>query len=223
MAVAEDGGFDVTTGGASLGQGVETVIAQIAADALGVDPAEIDVTVGDTDLVSAGGGSWASRSTIFSGGAVRLAADATAERARAVAAELLEAAPGDIRLEDGRAVVAGSGDRGVTLAEIAAACDPDERRAARRRARLTAARTFVDAPMTYPYGVHLAQVEVDPRPAACGCCATSSPTRSGARSTRRSSPASSWAARPRASAAPCSRRSATTPPASRSARRSWTT
>ena len=93
------------------------------------------MTVGDTDLVSAGGGSWASRSTIFAGGAVRLAADATAERAREVAAELLEAAPGDVRLEGGAPSSRGSGDRGVTLAEIAAACDAGERRAARRRAR----------------------------------------------------------------------------------------
>jgi carbon-monoxide dehydrogenase large subunit/6-hydroxypseudooxynicotine dehydrogenase subunit gamma len=162
VAVGEDGRVTVAAGGATLGQGIETVLAQVAADALGVDPAGIDVTVGDTDLVSAGGGSWASRSTIFAGGAVRLAADATAERASEVAAELLEAAPGDIRLEDGRAVVAGSGDRGVTLAEIAAACDATSAGRRGDEPGLTAARTFVDAPMTYPYGVHLAQVEVDP-------------------------------------------------------------
>ena len=93
---------------------------------------------------------------------MRLAAEATAERAPRVAAELLEAAPGDIRLEGGRAVVAGSGDRGVTLAEIAAACDPTSAGRRGDEPGLTAARTFVDAPMTYPYGVHLAQVEVDP-------------------------------------------------------------
>jgi len=162
VSVGADGRATVAAGGATLGQGIETVLAQVAADALGVDPADIDVTVGDTDLVSAGGGSWASRSTIFSGGAVRLAAEATAERARAVAAELLEAAPGDIRLEDGRAVIAGSGDRGVALAEIAAACDPTSAGRRGDEPGLTAARTFVDAPMTYPYGVHLAQVEVDP-------------------------------------------------------------
>src|SRR6185312_1480225 len=162
VSVGADGRATVAAGGATLGQGIETVLAQVAADALGVDLADIDVTVGDTDLVSAGGGSWASRSTIFSGGAVRLAAEATAERARAVAAELLEAAPGDIRLEDGRAVIAGSGDRGVALAEIAAACDPTSAGRRGDEPGLTAARTFVDAPMTYPYGVHLAQVEVDP-------------------------------------------------------------
>jgi carbon-monoxide dehydrogenase large subunit len=162
VSVDERGRVRVAAGGATLGQGIETVLAQVAADQLGVDPAAIEVTVGDTDLVSAGGGSWASRSTIFSGGAVRLAAEATAERAKTVAAELLEAAPGDIVLADGHAQVAGSPDRGVPLAEIAAACDAAS--AARRgdEPGLTAARTFVDAPMTYPYGVHLGQVEVDP-------------------------------------------------------------
>src|SRR6185437_3647263 len=108
VSVDERGRVRVAAGGATLGQGIETVLAQVTADQLGVEPGEIEVTVGDTDLVSAGGGSWASRSTIFAGGAVRLAAEAAAERARAVAAELLEAAPGDIRLEDGRAVIAGS-------------------------------------------------------------------------------------------------------------------
>jgi aerobic carbon-monoxide dehydrogenase large subunit len=112
--------------------------------------------------VSAGGGSWASRSTIFSGGAVRMAAGAAAERARDVAAELLEAAPGDIRLQGGRAVVAGSPERSVALGEVAAACDAASAGRRGEEPGLTAARTFVDAPMTYPYGVHLAQVEVDP-------------------------------------------------------------
>ena len=155
------GRVHVATGGTSLGQGIETVLAQIAADELGTDPRDAEVLLGDTDAVSAGVGSWASRSTIFSGSAVQLAARATAERAREVAAELLEAAAEDIELRDGRAVVRGSPEHGVALGEVAAACDAAS--AARRGEEpgLTAARTFVDAPMTYPYGVHLAQVEVD--------------------------------------------------------------
>jgi aerobic carbon-monoxide dehydrogenase large subunit len=162
VSVDEDGRVRVVAGAATLGQGIETVLAQVTADELGVEPGEIEVTVGDTDLVSAGGGSWASRSTIFAGGAVRLAATAAAERARDVAAELLEAAPPDIRLEGGRAVVAGSPGRSVALGEIAAACDAASAGRRGEEPGLTAARTFVDAPMTYPYGVHLAQVEVDP-------------------------------------------------------------
>jgi carbon-monoxide dehydrogenase large subunit/6-hydroxypseudooxynicotine dehydrogenase subunit gamma len=162
VEVQPSGRVRIASGGASLGQGIETVLAQVAADELGVDPSGVDVTTGDTDLVSAGGGSWASRSTIFSGGAVSLAARATADRARAVAADLLEAAPGDIRLQDGHALVAGSPDRRVALGEVAAACDAVSAGRRGEEPGLTAARTFVDAPMTYPYGVHLAQVEVDP-------------------------------------------------------------
>jgi len=162
VSVDEHGRVRVAAGGATLGQGIETVLAQVTADQLGVEPGEIEVTVGDTDLVSAGGGSWASRSTIFAGGAVRLAAEAAAERARDVAAELLEAAPGDIRLQGGRAAVAGSEERSVALGEVAAACDAASAGRRGEEPGLTAARTFVDAPMTYPYGVHLAQVEVDP-------------------------------------------------------------
>jgi carbon-monoxide dehydrogenase large subunit len=161
VSVDESGRVRVAAGGATLGQGIETVLAQVAADALGVDPQAIEVTVGDTDLVSAGGGSWASRSTIFSGGAVRLAADATAEKARRVAGGLLEAEPADIRLRDGHAEVAGSPQRRVALAEVAAACDATSAGRRGEEPGLTEARTFVDAPMTYPYGVHLAQVEVD--------------------------------------------------------------
>ncbi|MEA2382745.1 MAG: aerobic carbon-monoxide dehydrogenase large subunit [Solirubrobacteraceae bacterium] len=161
VSVDQRGRVRVAAGGATLGQGIETVLAQVAADELGVDPAAVEVTVGDTDLVSAGGGSWASRSTIFAGGAVRLAAAATAERARDAAAELLEAAPEDVLLADGHARVAGSADRRVTLAEVAAACDAASAGRRGEEPGLTAARTYVDAPMTYPYGVHLAQVEVD--------------------------------------------------------------
>jgi carbon-monoxide dehydrogenase large subunit/6-hydroxypseudooxynicotine dehydrogenase subunit gamma len=162
VSVDERGRVRVVAGGATLGQGIETVLAQVTADELGVDPRHIDVTVGDTELVSAGGGSWASRSTIFSGGAVRMAAEATAERAKELAAELLEAAPADIELADGRAHVRGSSDRSVALGEIAAACDAASAGRRGEEPGLTAARTFVDAPMTYPYGVHLGQVEVDP-------------------------------------------------------------
>ncbi|HEX2104470.1 MAG TPA: xanthine dehydrogenase family protein molybdopterin-binding subunit [Solirubrobacteraceae bacterium] len=162
VSVDEHGRVRVAAGGATLGQGIETVLAQVAADELGVEPGEVEVTVGDTDLVSAGGGSWASRSTIFAGGAVRLAAEAAAERARDVAADLLEAAARDILLQAGRAVVAGSEERSVALGEIAAACDAASAGRRGEEPGLTAGRTFVDAPMTYPYGVHLAQVEVDP-------------------------------------------------------------
>jgi CO/xanthine dehydrogenase Mo-binding subunit len=160
--VDPSGSVRVLTGGSSTGQGIETVLAQIAADELGVDPSRIDVLYGDSDLVPDGVGSWSSRSTVIGGSAVRAAAQATVEKARRVASELLETSPDDLVLADGRIHVAGATERGLDLAEIAAACDT---LAAARRGEepgLGARTVYVDERMNYPYGVNLVQVEVDP-------------------------------------------------------------
>jgi aerobic carbon-monoxide dehydrogenase large subunit len=162
VEVDPTGSVRVLTGGASLGQGIETVLAQIAAEELEVPPEEIEVVHTDTDLLPDGVGSWASRSTVVGGSAVMLAAKATAEKALRVAAELLEASVDDLRLGESRVEVAGSPDRSLSLGEIAAACDPQRSAAMREEPGLGARRTFSVDHMTYPYGVHLAQVEVDP-------------------------------------------------------------
>jgi carbon-monoxide dehydrogenase large subunit/6-hydroxypseudooxynicotine dehydrogenase subunit gamma len=91
-----------------------------------------------------------------------LAAKATAEKALRVAAEMLEASAADLRLESSRAKVAGSPEKSVSLGEIAAACEPHSGVATGEEPGLGARRTFSVDHMTYPYGVHLAQVEVDP-------------------------------------------------------------
>src|SRR5215210_4548728 len=162
VEVDPTGSVRVLTGGASLGQGIETVLAQIAADQLSVSPEEIEVVHTDTDLLPDGVGSWASRSTVVGGSAVMLAAKATAEKALRVAAEMLEASTEDLRLESSRVRVAGSPDKSVSLGEISAACEPDSGMAKGEAPGLGARRTFSVDHMTYPYGVHLAQVEVDP-------------------------------------------------------------
>ena len=149
------------TGGASLGQGIETVLAQIAADQLSVPPEEIEVVHTETDLLPDGVGSWASRSTVVGGSAVMLAARATAEKALRVAAGMLEAATEDLRLESARVRVAGSPDESVSLGEIAAACERHSGLAKGEEPGLGARRSFSVDHMTYPYGVHLVQVEVD--------------------------------------------------------------
>ncbi|HEY6751824.1 MAG TPA: xanthine dehydrogenase family protein molybdopterin-binding subunit [Rubrobacteraceae bacterium] len=162
VEVDPTGSVRVLTGGASLGQGIETVLSQIAADQLEVPPEEIEVVHTDTDLLPDGVGSWASRSTVVGGSAVMLAAKATAEKALRVAAEMLEASPEDLYLESSRVKVTGSPDRSVSLQEIAAACDPESSAARGEEPGLGTRRTFSVDHMTYPYGVHLAQVEVDP-------------------------------------------------------------
>ena len=162
VEVDPTGSVRVLTGGASLGQGIETVLAQIAADQLDIPPEEIEVVHTDTDLLPDGVGSWASRSTVVGGSAVMLAAKATAEKALRVAAEMLEAYTKDLRLESSRVWVTGSPDKSVSLGEIAAACEPYSDIAEEEEPGLGARRTFSVEHMTYPYGVHLAQVEVDP-------------------------------------------------------------
>jgi CO/xanthine dehydrogenase Mo-binding subunit len=169
LGVYETGGIDVGTdgsvrvliGGASSGQGIETVMAQIAVGELGVPLERVEVVHGDTDLIPDGVGSWSSRSTVIGGSAVLAAAKATADKARRVAADLLEAAPDDIVLAEGRVHVMGSPDRGLALGEIAAACDAVSSQARGETPGLGAREIYVDPQMNYPYGVALAQVELD--------------------------------------------------------------
>jgi carbon-monoxide dehydrogenase large subunit/6-hydroxypseudooxynicotine dehydrogenase subunit gamma len=169
VQVDASGRVCVATGGTSFGQGIETVLAQITADVLGVSPADVTVIPGDTGLLGDGLGSWASRSTVVAGSAARNAAEATAELARQAAAVLLDACPGDLSLRGGRVVQAPAGDgrqedgsRSVALAEIAAALAVPADGRNLPPGPLGARREFAVEHMTYPYGVHLAQVVIDP-------------------------------------------------------------
>jgi aerobic carbon-monoxide dehydrogenase large subunit len=139
------------------------VLAQIAADALGIDPATVSVVNGDTALQPFGGGSWASRSTVVAGSAVHAAAGAVRDRAIEVAARMLEAAPADLVCDGGAVSVRGDPGSAVTLGEIAAATGPASQwLRPGEPAGLSARRRFEVTHMTYPYGVHIAVVDVDP-------------------------------------------------------------
>ena len=163
VTVSATGAVHVYSGGTSLGQGIETVLAQIAADALGTDPARVNVTCGDTDRQPFGGGSWASRSTVVGGSAVHAAARAVRDRALEVAARMLEASPADLVSEDGTISVRGDPATAVSLGEVARATAPASAYLRPGEpAGLAARRRFEVAHMTYPYGVHLAVVDVDP-------------------------------------------------------------
>jgi CO/xanthine dehydrogenase Mo-binding subunit len=156
-----DGTVRVLAGGASSGQGIETVMGQIVSETLGVAMEKIHVIHGDTDLIPDGVGSWSSRSTVIGGSATLIAARETAAKARRIAADVLEAELGDVVLEEGRAFVAGSPDRGLTLAEIAQAADTVSNTQRGELPGLGARSVYVDPAMNYPYGVGLGQVEID--------------------------------------------------------------
>jgi carbon-monoxide dehydrogenase large subunit/6-hydroxypseudooxynicotine dehydrogenase subunit gamma len=163
VVVSKSGAVHVLAGGTSLGQGIQTVLAQIAADALGADPRVIRVTTGDTAAQPFGGGSWASRSTVVGGSAVHLAATAVRERAVQLAARMLEAAEEDLEIRDGAVYVRGDPSARLTLADVARAAEPGRRYLRPGEpAGLSARRRFEVTHMTYPYGAHAAVVEVDP-------------------------------------------------------------
>jgi carbon-monoxide dehydrogenase large subunit/6-hydroxypseudooxynicotine dehydrogenase subunit gamma len=162
VTVSKSGAVHVYSGGTSVGQGIETVLAQIAADALGVDPRAVRVTAGDTAAQPFGSGSWASRSTVVGGSAVHQAAAAVRERALELAARILEAAQEDLDLADGSVSVRGDPAVYLSLADVARAAAPASGYLkAGEPAGLSARRRFEVSHMTYPYGAHVAVVEVD--------------------------------------------------------------
>ena len=111
-----DGGLELRVGVHSHGQGLETSLAQIAREILGIDPAAVSLVHGDTALTPYSTGTWGSRCAVMAGGAVAAACRALGERAKKIGARLLQADPGSVRLEAGE-VRGPSGS--VGLAEIA--------------------------------------------------------------------------------------------------------
>jgi carbon-monoxide dehydrogenase large subunit/6-hydroxypseudooxynicotine dehydrogenase subunit gamma len=163
VEVTGAGRIRVHSGGTSLGQGIETVLAQIAADQFGVDSDLVDVVNGDTLLQPYGTGSWASRSTVVAGNAVRGAGLQVVARIRELAARMLEADPADIEVADGVARVRGVADSSASLVEVWRAARPGSRHLGPDEpAGLAARHRFNVDHMTYPYGAHICVAEVDP-------------------------------------------------------------
>jgi carbon-monoxide dehydrogenase large subunit len=148
IAVEPDGSLAVLVGSSSVGQGIETIMGQIAADALEVPLDRVRVLHGSTNYLPAGVGSFGSRSTVMGGCAIVLAADALMEKFRAGAAKRLGVAVNDLKLAEGVALAADG--RKVSLADMA-----DE--------RLTADGVFSNENATYTYGTAVAHVAVDPK------------------------------------------------------------
>lgn len=161
VEVSGAGRVRVTTGGSSVGQGIETVLAQIVADELQLAPESIDVVHSDTELVPDGVGSWSSRSTVLAGGAARKAALAVVEKAKRLASEMLEVDQEDLELVAGTFKVRGAAQQ-ISLFEIAAAWDPYTARLADDSPGLSADAVYTNNAMNYPYGVTLVQIELDP-------------------------------------------------------------
>ena len=162
LSVDGSGLIEVVTGAASVGQGVETVVAQICADALGVDYARVRVIHGRTDRIAFGQGAFASRVTVMTGEATRLAAVEVRKKAIELAAELLQQAPDALDVVDGKVVRKGAtAGPSMTLGEIAKALEPASKLRGARTPGLAADGWFYTDHMNYPYGVHIAVAKVD--------------------------------------------------------------
>jgi carbon-monoxide dehydrogenase large subunit len=119
VRVEPDGGVVVAVGVTAMGQGIQTAVATVAADALGVPADTVRVVLGDTDTSPYGLGSWGSRGAIVATGAVVKAMATVRDKALRIGAGLLEAAPEDVVLEHGRIFVRGSTAPSVSFAEVA--------------------------------------------------------------------------------------------------------
>ena len=149
IEVDREGRVEIVTGAADLGQGVQTVMAQICAASLGVDYASLSVVQGRTDRIDEGYGSHASRTTVVTGEAARLAAEALRGELAAAAAPLLQAEAGELEVSGG---VARKGGASLSWAEVVR----------QSGAPVIAAEGRYDTDhMNYPYGVHMAVVSVD--------------------------------------------------------------
>lgn len=145
-----DGRVEVVTGAASQGQGHYTAFAQIAADALGIEPDKVDVREGDTALIREGVGTFASRSAVMAGSAVHQAACGLGDRLREAAAGHLECPPDRLVLGPGGVYRGDSPEAALSWSELAGLDD------------FKVTRRFAPPTVTYTYGFHAALVEVKP-------------------------------------------------------------
>jgi carbon-monoxide dehydrogenase large subunit/6-hydroxypseudooxynicotine dehydrogenase subunit gamma len=157
------GGVEVITGGASVGQGFETVIAQVCADALGVDYARIRVVHGRTDRIEYGLGAHASRATVMTANATAIAAANVRAKALDMASELLQLPIDQLDIVDGTILTKTMAEAGpsISLAKIAEHLRPASATRGARTPGLCADGWFNTSHQTFPYGVHVAVARVD--------------------------------------------------------------
>ncbi|MFY9864761.1 MAG: molybdopterin cofactor-binding domain-containing protein, partial [Trebonia sp.] len=144
------------------GQGHETTFAQLVANELGISPDDVDVVHGDTDRTPFGLGTYGSRSTPVSGAAAVVAATRVRDRARVVAAAMLEVAADDLEWLDGKWRVRGDPDLGFGIAEIARAAHSTLELPAGVEGHLDASAVYNPPNLTFPFGAYICVTDVDP-------------------------------------------------------------
>ena len=161
IRVHNTGAVTVYTGTSPHGQGLETAMAQITADKLGVDPSVVEVIHGDTSMGPEGRNTYGSRSLATGGEAVAKATDKVVAKVKAIVAAELEAAPEDIEVANDRFSVRGSPDKGMALADVAGiayvGAVPEGMEPGLEETTFYDPENFV-----FPFGAHACVVDVDP-------------------------------------------------------------
>ncbi|MGG1660210.1 xanthine dehydrogenase family protein molybdopterin-binding subunit [Brevibacillus sp. NRS-1366] len=150
-------------GSSPHGQSHETTLSQICADEFNVNPEQVTVKAGDTGLLQYGTGTFASRGAVTAGSAVQIASERLREKLLAIAGEMLEVAPADLEMNDGKVYHRELPERFVTLKEIALAARPGPRSKVPKGMEPGAevSHYFVPPTVTFSSGFHIALVEVD--------------------------------------------------------------
>jgi aerobic carbon-monoxide dehydrogenase large subunit len=161
VRIDPSGEVALVTGASPHGQGTSTALAQIVADELGVAPAAVTVAHGDTSGIAYGVGTYASRNAVVAGNAAFVAAKQVKQKALALAAHLLEAAPSDLELRAGGVEVRGAQTRRLSLGDLAAAAGPGQSLPDGMQPGLDSTHYFLAPRATFASGVHVAVVEID--------------------------------------------------------------
>ena len=163
VRVGRSGKVSIFTGAMAMGQGLKTVLAQIAADQVGVRPEDITVVSGDTSTIQLGLGGFASRQTVTAGNSVHLAARAVREKAIAAAATMLGVPEANLDIRDGIVMETGK-NLSISLREIAntLAGAPGYKIPSGLAPGLESAVNFETSALTYGIGAHAVELEVDP-------------------------------------------------------------
>ena len=162
VRVNATGSISVMTGSHSHGQGHETAFPQVVADMIGIDASQIDIVHGDTANTPMGMGTYGSRSLAVGGSAMVKATQKIIDKAKKIAAHLLEASDSDIELKDGKFSVAGT-DKSVAWGDVTlAAYVPHNYPLADMEPGLEETAFYDPSNFTYPSGAYACEVEVDP-------------------------------------------------------------
>src|SRR6266581_2057567 len=143
------------------GQGEETTFAQIVGDEFGIPVENVEVVAGDTEATPQGWGTYGSRTTAVCGSAVKVAAQRVKDKAKKIAAHLLEASEADLEWRDGNFVVKGSPDKGKSFGELALMANVAWNMPPGVEPGLEATAFFDPSNFVYPFGTHICTIEVD--------------------------------------------------------------